>query len=307
MASRIERKLTTILAADAVGYSRAMAADETAALEALRSARAIFQRLVDRHRGRIFSRAGDGLLAEFPSVVEAVQCAVEAQQELAQRKGVAGATPFRIGIHLGDVMVDGDDLFGDGVNLAARLESMADPGGILISQPVYDQVHAKLAIGFDFLGKERPKNLAADVPIYRVAIAGQRRRRSASPAPDALRAEPASGLGGRSGDEPLLARLARHARIAGIVWLGLLAVDILTGPGFWAHWPGIVLLTLLGLEAAPLATNRWFPLSYVRLLALVGALALINLVTWSGTLWVIWLALLIVVIETIRRTRARSS
>jgi len=316
---RVERKLTTILVADAVGYSRAMATNEAAALAALRAARAIFVRLVERHRGRIFSKAGDGLLAEFPSVVEAVQCAVEVQRELAGRNAAPGATKFRIGIHLGDVMVDGDDLFGDGVNLAARLESMAEPGGILISQTVYDQVRGKLEIDFDFLGLKRPKNLASEVPVYRVALGGAARgwfgqaenrsgNRARTQEEGAFRSGPADrAANGRVVDERDKAerwlRLRHHARVLGVAWLALVAVDVFTGGGIWAQWPGIAMATLLGLEAAPLFTRGWFTASYARLAIIIAALALINLATWNGTLWVGWPALALIVFEVIRRLR----
>jgi adenylate cyclase len=297
--ARVERKLTTIPAADAVGYSAAMAVDEEAALVALRRARDVFTRLIERHRGRVFGNSGDGLLAEFPSVVEAVQCAIEVQRELAGRHAAPGATSFRIGLHLGDVMVDGDNLFGDGVNLAARLESMAEPGGVLLSQPVYDQVRNKLSVGFDYLGAKRPKNLAADVAVYRVALNGSRRHRDRAPDVEASRppaptTEPAKADGWR--------RTVNLARMLGIVWLGLLAVDLLTGAGFWAHWPAIAILTGLGLRAAPHFTRGWFGKLEVRLAVLVAGLTLINLTTWAGTLWVIWPALALVVIEAIRRT-----
>ena len=132
MSSGVERKLTTILAADAEGYSREMDADEVGALEALRAARIVFSKFIERHHGRIANTAGDGLIAEFPSVVEAVQCAIEVQSELDVPGPTKGVTlRFKIGIHLGDVLVDGGDLLGEGVNLAARLQSMAEPGGIL--------------------------------------------------------------------------------------------------------------------------------------------------------------------------------
>ncbi len=179
-ADRIERKLTTILAADVEGYSRLMAADEVAAMAALKDARAVFARLIERHRGRIANTAGDGLIADFPSVVEAVQCAAEVQTELAARNArldPAAVMRFRIGVHLGDVMLDGGDLFGEGVNLAARLQTMAEPGGVLISQAVYDQVRSKLSIGYEFLGERRPKNLAESVPVYRLLFDTPRRHR----------------------------------------------------------------------------------------------------------------------------------
>jgi len=316
---RVARKLTTILVADAVGYSRAMATDEAAALTALRAARAIFARLIQRHGGRVFSKAGDGLLAEFPSVVEAVQCAVEVQRELAGRNAAPGATKFRIGLHLGDVMVDGDDLFGDGVNLAARLESMAEPGGILISQPVYDQVRGKLEIGFDFLGLKRPKNLAAEVPVYRIALGGAARGwfgHGESRSGNRVRAREEEASRSSTADDPSAGRvvdewdkalgwvrLRHHAKVLGVAWLGLVVIDVFTGGGAWAQWPAIAMVTLLGLEAAPLLTRGWFTTSYARLAIIVAALTLINLATWSGTLWVGWPALALIVLEVIRRLK----
>lgn len=170
MSPPVQRKLTTILAADADGFSRVMEADEVRTLESLRAARGVFSRFIERHHGRIANTAGDGLIAEFPSVVEAVQCAIEVQRELAE--GAQSGLKFRIGVHLGDVLVDGDDLLGEGVNLAARLQSMAEPGGILISQQVYDQVQKKLSVGFEYLGEKRPKNFEESVGVYSVAPAG---------------------------------------------------------------------------------------------------------------------------------------
>ncbi|ANP46646.1 adenylate/guanylate cyclase domain-containing protein [Candidatus Viadribacter manganicus] len=164
MSSPVQRKLTTILAADTDGYSRVMEADEVGALGALRAARSVFSRLIERHHGRIANTAGDGLIAEFASVVEAVQCAIDVQRELAA--DAQNGLRFRIGVHLGDVLIDGDDLLGEGVNLAARLQSMAEPGGILISQQVFDQVQKKLSVGFNYLGEKQPKNFEEGVRVY---------------------------------------------------------------------------------------------------------------------------------------------
>ncbi len=174
---QVQRKLTTILAADADGYSRVMEADEVSALGALRAARGVFSQFIERHHGRIANTAGDGLIAEFPSVVEAVQCAIEVQRELSG--DAQSALRFRIGVHLGDVMVDGDDLLGEGVNLAARLQSMAEPGGILISQQVYDQVQKKLSVGFEYLGEKRPKNFAESIAVYSVGASDSRAGKAA--------------------------------------------------------------------------------------------------------------------------------
>lgn len=304
MSSGVERKLTTILSADAEGYSREMAADEVRALGALQAARGVFAKFIERHRGRIANTAGDGLLAEFPSVVEAVQCAIEVQRELGSRsQNPACNLRFRIGIHLGDVMIDGEDLLGEGVNLAARLQSMAKPGGILISQQVYDQVHAKLSVGFEYLGERRPKNLTEQVAVYSVALDGERRgaarqaaapQRPAPPEPEAEALTPAE----------LKGRVLHRARILAAIWGLLLVVDLITGSGFWAHWPALAMATALAWEAAPLFVRGWFKVQYVRSVVIVALLAAINLITWSGYPWVIWPAFAIFGVALIRRLSA---
>ncbi|MGI9390867.1 MAG: adenylate/guanylate cyclase domain-containing protein [Boseongicola sp.] len=304
MPSDVQRKLTTILAADAEGYSREMDVDEVGALGALRAARSVFSKLIERHHGRIANTAGDGLIAEFPSVVEAVQCAIEVQQELGSRKHVTGGQlRFRIGIHLGDVMIDGSDLLGEGVNLAARLQTMAEPGGILISQQVYDQVQKKLSIGFEYLGERRPKNFTEDVSVYRLSLGDKRRtarnrsnqtnqtRTSPEPAPPA--------------PLELRERVVRHAKLLGAIWIVLLVIDLVTGAPFWAHWPGIGLAMLVGLKAAPLFVSGWVKIQYARGIVIFGALTLINIFSWSGYLWVIWPAGALIIIELIRQRNAR--
>jgi adenylate cyclase len=173
MSSRVKRRLTTVLCADVAGYARLMEADEAGTLATLRRFRASMATLVERHDGRVVNTWGDAVLAEFPSVVEAVQCAVEIQQELTTENGPLPEfkrMQFRIGINVGDVMVEGDDIYGEGVNIAARLQDIAEPGGILVSGSVYDQVHNKLSIGFDFLGEQQVKNVSTPVTSYRVAI-----------------------------------------------------------------------------------------------------------------------------------------
>jgi adenylate cyclase len=148
-----------------------MEADEAGTLTTLRRYRGAMATLIERHDGRIVNTWGDAVIAEFASVVEAVQCAVETQQEISSYNGglpELRRMRFRIGIHLGDVMAEGDDVYGDGVNIAARLQELAEPGGILISGPVYDQVHNKLSIGFDCLGQQHLKNVVNPVTGYRV-------------------------------------------------------------------------------------------------------------------------------------------
>jgi TolB-like protein/Flp pilus assembly protein TadD len=167
----VERKLAAIFAADIAGYSRLMARDEVGTLARLKACRAIIDRLIASHRGRIFNTAGDSVVADFASAVDAVQCAVAVQAAIATENagGVADEPmQFRIGIHVGDVMVDDDNLLGDGVNIAARLEALAEPGAISISAVVRDQVGNKLPLAFDDLGDQQVKNIAQAIRVYRV-------------------------------------------------------------------------------------------------------------------------------------------
>ncbi len=184
---RVQRRLAAILAADVVGYSRLMDADEEATLRTLKAYRQIIDGLVTSHHGRVFGSAGDSVIAEFASPVEAVRCAVEIQQDLEKSNADLPKDRlmrFRIGVNLGDVMVEGDDLLGDGVNVAARLEGLADAGGICISGGAYDQVRKTLDLGYEFLGKHKVKNIEEPVPVHRVhldrgavpRISGARRR-----------------------------------------------------------------------------------------------------------------------------------
>lgn len=172
---RVERKLTTIMVADVVGYSRLMHTDEEATLATLETYRGAITLLTDRHDGRIFNTAGDSVLAEFPSPVEAVRCAVAMQHDISQRNAANSddqALTFRIGINIGDVMIRDGDLFGDGVNIAARLEGLAEPGGICVSAAVFEQVRNKLTCGFDDLGPQSVKNIAEPVSAYRIVTQG---------------------------------------------------------------------------------------------------------------------------------------
>ena len=167
----VKRKLAAILCADVKGYSRLMAADEEGTLHTLNAYRLEMDARVAGRDGRIVGTAGDSVLAEFPSAVEAVRCAVEIQEELAARNSELPKDrrlEFRIGINLGDVMVEGDDLFGDGVNVAARLQALAEPGGIYVSGGIYDQIKGKLPFGADFLGEQTVKNIAEPVRVYRL-------------------------------------------------------------------------------------------------------------------------------------------
>ncbi len=167
----MHRRLAAILAADVEGYSRLTELDEEGSTTTLRAYCALEEEAIAAHRGHIFSRAGDGLVAEFPSVVEAIRCAVEIQNEINERNEAAPEgkrMQFRIGVNLGDVIAEENNLYGTGVNVAVRLEQLADPGGIYISQTAYDQVRKILEIPFEDVGERRLKNITEPVHVYRI-------------------------------------------------------------------------------------------------------------------------------------------
>lgn len=170
----MDRKLSAILAADVVGYSTLMERDEAGTFERLRAGRKeLFEPEIARHHGHIFKLMGDGMLAEFGSVVDAVECAVSLQRGLSERNASlpeAEQILVRIGINLGEVIVDGDDRYGDGVNIAARLQQLAEPGGICVSGKVAKEVERKLAFAFEPMGQQRVKNIAEPVQAYRVRL-----------------------------------------------------------------------------------------------------------------------------------------
>ncbi|NOT57278.1 MAG: adenylate/guanylate cyclase domain-containing protein, partial [Deltaproteobacteria bacterium] len=167
----MERKLAAILSADVQGYSRLMGEDEEATIRTLTASREITDSLIHQHRGRVVNTAGDSVLAEFASAVDAVQCAVDIQQGLKAKNAglpVERQMAFRIGINVGDVVAQGEELYGDGVNVAARLQALADAGGIFIAGTVYDQVKNKLALNYEALGEQLVKNIADPVRVWRV-------------------------------------------------------------------------------------------------------------------------------------------
>ena len=169
--SRVGRRLSAIVAADVAGYSRLMGLDEAGTARILREHRAIADAVIAQHGGRIVKTTGDGLLIEFPSVVDAVECAVAVQTVMAERNErvpLDRRMLFRIGINLGDILIEGDDILGDGVNVAARLEGIAEPGGICVSSSAYDQVRGKVDIAFADLGEQNLKNIARPVRAYAV-------------------------------------------------------------------------------------------------------------------------------------------
>jgi adenylate cyclase len=171
----LERKLAAILCADVAGYSRLMGQNEVATLATLTAHRKIIDSLIEQRRGRFVNSAGDSVLAEFASVVNAVECAIAIQTALkAENESLPSERrmEFRIGVNLGDVMVEGEQIYGDGVNVAARLESLAEPGGICISAKVHDEVAGKLELNYHDLGPQRVKNIAEPVRAFSVLLDG---------------------------------------------------------------------------------------------------------------------------------------
>jgi len=170
---RAKRKLTALFSADVKGYSRLMREDELGTVETLKKYREVMASLIQEYRGRVVDAPGDNVLAEFSSVVDAVECAVKIQEELRASNTDLPENrrmEFRIGINLGDVIVEEDRIYGDGVNIAARLEALADPGGICISKTAFDQIETKLSLGYEYLGEQTVKNIAKPVEAYRVLM-----------------------------------------------------------------------------------------------------------------------------------------
>jgi class 3 adenylate cyclase len=169
-ATRVKRKLVAILSADVKGYSRLMGEDEEATVRTLTAYRQIMASLVEQYRGRVVDSPGDNVLSEFGSVVDAVQCAVKIQQVLKAKNAELPENrrmEFRIGINLGDVIEEQERIYGDGVNIAARVEGLADAGGICISGSAYEQIKNKLALGYEYLGEHNVKNITDPIRVYR--------------------------------------------------------------------------------------------------------------------------------------------
>lgn len=259
MGQTVQRKLTTIFCADVQGYTKLMEDDEGGTLDTLMRYREAMGGLIARRGGRVVNTWGDALIAEFASPVEAVQAAVEAQGDLAQRNaGLLDSRRmlFRIGLNLGDVIVEGEDLYGEGVNIAARLQSLANPGGIMISGTVYDQVRKKFEVGFEFVGEQKVKNIEDPVPSYRVLQAG------GSPGAAAAADYGRAASGGRAEDRdtmeaegaspdvprarPLLSRLPRSLHFP-LAMIGLLfLINLFSGLGsIWFHWPSLPFILMM--------------------------------------------------------------
>src|SRR5271170_7490577 len=214
------RRLAAILAADVAGYSRLMGADEEGTHERLKAhLRQLIDPKVEEHRGHVVKNTGDGMLAEFPSVVDAVRCAAEIQRGMLDREPEATddrRIRFRIGINVGDIIAEDDDIFGDGVNVAARLEALAEPGGICISRMVRDQIRDKLPYPFEDRGEQSVKNIARPVRVYALR-------------PEAIADLPVSGAATAASHRP------RRTAVAAIA-LAALAALVIAAIAWWA-WP----------------------------------------------------------------------
>ena len=204
---RAKRKLSGILSADAVGYSRLMQEDEAATIRTLEDSKSLMRKLIEQFKGIVVDAPGDNLLAEFGSVVDATECAVKIQQELDAKNAQLPDNrkmTFRIGVNLGDVVEESDRIYGDGVNIAARLEGLADPGGICISRTAYDHVKNKLELGYEYLGEHSVKNISEPVRVYRVLM------------------EP-EAAGRVIGEKRFLGKISRRAAITSIITLIVVA------------------------------------------------------------------------------------
>jgi adenylate cyclase len=306
----VQRRLAAVLAADVAGYTRLMEANEDATLSAWWAARKdVIDPTVDKFRGRIVKHTGDGFLAEFPTATEAVQCAISMQTDLV---AIHSKTPkdsrfaFRMGINLGEIVADKDDIYGEGVNLAARLESLAEPEGICISEDVYRQVRNKLSIKFEYLGEKSLKNITKDEPVYHVSF-GEKRSglfggKVRGMDQDARTGQSQAPNRGNPDSERRRDRLLRHVKLLGVIWVTLFVIDISTGFGNWAHFPVVVIATLLGFRAVLLYVSGWQKRMISCGAVIIGGLTAINLITWSGYPWVLWPAGVLIVIEFIRRS-----
>ena len=294
------RKLTTIFSADVQDYTRLMRTDEEGTLDTLKKYRDAMTRLIEIHGGRVVNTWGDGLIAEFVSVVEAVRAALDVQNELAgynaDRPGDTRML-FRIGINLGDVIAEGDDIYGDGVNVAARLQASASAGGIVISNTVYDQVRNKVAVGFEYLGLLPVKNIEGGVLGYAVRIGEDRARParqehfSAKSASDDKNVDPDTGSD--------VAPKWRNYGVLGVISAGILAINLLSWNGeFWAPWPILAIATVSALSW--IRTTRHVDQVLAALAILGLALICINLLSWRGTFWAAWPPLGMAVLGSIR-------
>ncbi len=309
-----KRKLAAILCADVTEYSRLMREDETATIRTLTAYREVMTALIKQHHGRVVDAVGDNLLAEFASVVDAVQGAIAIQKEIKSRNAQVPESRkmlFRIGINLGDLVVEGDRIYGDGVNITARLEALADPGGICISRTAYDQIEDKLPLGYEYLGEKTVKNTVKPVRAYKVLFdAGEetpsidkseRKRRTKPRERDKPSGDKIREIGARFKiwDSSLFHKhLWVYAGVIGFLFI----INVLTwDSGIWVHWPALgwgLLLFLKWVNSAKEKGVEDKDKSKMRLhkhlgmyLGVIGFLFIINVLTWDSGIWVHWPAL----------------
>ncbi|CAN7299071.1 adenylate/guanylate cyclase domain-containing protein [Rhizobium rhizogenes] len=299
--SETSRKLTTIFCADVQDYSRLMQKDEEGTLATLKRYREAMARLIAARGGRVVNTWGDGVFAEFPSVVEALRAAVDIQNELAGYNAKSDPDTqmqFRIGLNLGDVIAEGSDLYGDGVNIAARLQACAVAGGIVISNTVYDQVRNKVAVGFDFLGQLEVKNIDGGVASYAVRI-GAPQAASASPEPRSIREEVRAPVAANARPPAGFTQIYGTLAVAAIA---VLLVNAFTWHGdFWARWPLLGLAFAAGLRWA--RTNKQIDPQLATFAVIGVGLIGINLLSWHGTPWVVWPLLGLAIAAALRWVR----
>ncbi len=309
-----KRKLAAILSADVKEYIRLMREDETATIRTLTAYREVMTTLIKQHQGRVVDTVGDNLLAEFASVVDAVQGAVAIQKEIKSRNAQMPENRrmlFRIGINLGDLVVEGDRIYGDGVNIAARLEGMADPGGICISRTAYDQIEDKLPLGYEYLGEKTVKNTVKPVRAYRVIFEPGEETPSVDKSEHERRTKP--GKRDKPSEDEIKEIGAKfkiwdyrlfHKRLwvyVGVIGF-LFIINVLTwGGGIWFHWPALGLGLLLFLQWVNAAKENGVKdkdKSKIRLhkhlgtyVGVIGFLFIVNVLTWEGGIWFHWPAL----------------
>jgi class 3 adenylate cyclase len=324
-----KRRLAAILSADVKEYSRLMREDEAATIRTLTAYRELMTTLIKQHHGRVVDTVGDNLLAEFASVVDAVQGAVAIQKEVKTRNAQLSEgrkMVFRIGINLGDLVVEGDRIYGDGVNLAARLEALADPGGICISRTAYDQIEDKLPLGYEYLGEKTVKNAVKPVRAYRVILDPEKETSSLNEAarpkhrklhekikvltkdrqakPEEIdKASEGEQIEKRAlhninGGNLLQKHVLTYVGVIGFLFI----INMLTWGGtIWFHWPvlgwGLLLyLRWINIAKKNGATHKdrakiWMHKHLGLYLGVIGFLFIVNILTWGGTIWFHWPAL----------------
>jgi len=246
----LKRKLTAIMVADVVGYSRLMGYDEVSTVQTLKLFKQTISTLIIQHRGRVVDSPGDNILSEFASVVDAVQSAVAIQKAIKTNNAKLADNrkmQFRIGINLGDVIEEDDRIYGDGVNITARLEALADPGGICISRTAYDQIVDKLPFGYEYLGEKAVRNIVKPIHAYRVVYEPKEQSAKVD------NVENVNGSGINLSSEMSIIKsivklftikdrrsLRKHLLVYASVIGSLFIANIITWPGlFWFHWPAL--------------------------------------------------------------------